>query len=184
MDDEERVRLFDLLYDAVGKRKIEEIHLVLGVKLQAVYRYLPNAKKRVIPNYRTAARIVEALKQKARHDDIIHFLDLAAGRMRETQKAYMSWRGKPLKSMTQRRHDTEIIDQASSQKADWRESLREALNNAGCYISSVPEDSEEAILHVLNILNYIRRPEPTKEMKADSIEKGLRKLYGFLIENV
>jgi hypothetical protein len=104
--------------------------------------------------------------------------------MRETQKAYISWREKPLKSITQRRHDYEIIDQASSQKADWRESLREALNNAGCCISSVPEDTGRAILHVLNILNYIRRPEPTKEMKAHSIEKGLRKLYGFLIESV
>ena len=99
----------------------------------------------MVPNYNTAAKIVGALREKARHDDIIHFLDLAAGRMREAQKAYISWK-KPLKSITQRRHDYEIIDQASSQRADWRESLREALNNAGCDISSVPEDSEEVIL--------------------------------------
>lgn len=103
----------------------------------------------MVPNYNTAAKIVEALREKARHDNIIHSLDLAAGRMREAQKAYISWKRKPLKSITQRRHDYEIIDQASSQRADWRESLREALNNAGCDISSVPrarEDSEEVIL--------------------------------------
>jgi hypothetical protein len=92
LGDNEKLRLFDLLYDAVGKRKPEEIRLALGIKLQAVYRYLPNAKKRVIPNYQTTAKIVAALEKKARLSDVIPFLDLAAERMRQAHEAYVRWR--------------------------------------------------------------------------------------------
>jgi hypothetical protein len=92
LGDDERSRLFDLLYDVVGKRKPEEISLALGVKLQAVYRYFQKSKRRVVPNYRTAAKIVKALIERAEKDDVISFLDLAAERMRGVHYAYIQWR--------------------------------------------------------------------------------------------
>jgi hypothetical protein len=62
--------------------------------------------------------------------------------------------------------------------------LIEALASAGFPLSSVPERCEEAIVCAINILNYTRRPEPTKEMKRKAVEDGLGKLCSFFMENI
>lgn len=194
LGDDERSRLFDLLYDVVGKRKPEEISLALGVKLQAVYRYFQQSRRRVVPNYRTAAKIIRALMERAENDVAISFLDLAAERMRGAHYAYVQWRRKiaseaplfpykPLERITHRRRLYDIFEE-DSHNPDWRDSLIGALTSAGFPLSSVPERCEEAIASTIKILNYARQPEPTKEMKRRAVEEGLGKLYSFFIEYV
>ena len=194
LGDDERLRLFDLLYDVVGKRKPEEISLALGVKLQAVYRYFQQSKRRVVPNHRTAAKIIKALTEKAENDDVISFLDLAAERMRRAHHAYIQWRRKiasetslfPYKSLERITHRRRLYDifEENSHNPDWRDSLIGALTSAGFPLSSVPERCEEAIVRTINILNYTRRQEPTKEMKRKAVEEGLGKLHSFFMEDI
>lgn len=193
LSDDERLHLFDLLYDVIGKRKPEEISLALNIKPQAAYRYFHQSKRRVVPNYRTSAKIIKALMKRTKNDEVISFLDVAAERMRGAHRAYIQWRRKtasetflllykPLERIKHCRSPSGIFE--NSNDLDWRDSMVEALTSAGFPISSVPERCEEAIVLVINILNYTRRPEPTKEMKGRAVEKGLEKLNSFLMEDI
>jgi hypothetical protein len=193
LGDNEKLRLFDLLYDVVGKRKPEGIQLALEIKLQAVYRYLPNAKKRVIPNHQTTAKIIVALEKKAKLSDVIPFLDLAAERMREAHEAYVRWRKKAepgvsqhfQKLMLQNARQYNVFYQPGVPRAyEWRVMLIEALSRTGFSIASVPDYCEEGIWHVLCVLNYVRRLEPTEEMRKNRIEEGIESLRRFFNEEI
>jgi len=88
---EERLQLFDMLCDAVQKRIPERVSLELGIKRPNVYPYMKGRKKRLVPNARTTAKIINVLRKKGRNQAVLPILTPAIERMRISAKVYQKW---------------------------------------------------------------------------------------------
>lgn len=88
---DERLRLFDMLCDAIQKRIPERVSMELGIKRPNVYPYMKSRKKRLVPSAETTAKILNVLRYKAHNQAVLPILEPAVERMRILAKTYQNW---------------------------------------------------------------------------------------------
>jgi len=75
-----RLKLFNVLCEAVEKRPLERIWLETGIRKTDLYRYLPKSKSRkggLVPSPKTTVKIIRALLRCSRTETVVRILDQA-----------------------------------------------------------------------------------------------------------
>jgi hypothetical protein len=104
---DERLRLFDILCDDVGRRIPERVSMELEIKRPNVYPYMKSRKKRLVPNAETTAKIINVLRCRACNQAVLPILEAAIERMRISARAYQNWM-KVMKSLNSPFSEAEI----------------------------------------------------------------------------
>lgn len=89
---EERLRLFDVLCEAVQKRIPERVSQELKISKPNVYPFMKGREKRHVPNSETTAKIVGVLRQKGYDQAILPILKPAIERMLRKALIYENWK--------------------------------------------------------------------------------------------
>ena len=89
-----RLRLFEELFEAAGKRPLEKIWLATGIRKTDLYRYLPKTKSKrggLAPSPANTVKIIRALLSHGRTEFVVETLDDAAMELRRSFQIYFLW---------------------------------------------------------------------------------------------
>jgi hypothetical protein len=89
-----RLKLFEELYEAVGKRPLEKIWLATGIRKTDLYRYLPKTKSKrggLAPSPANTVKLIRALIDNGRAEFVVNILDVAAEELRKSFQIYFLW---------------------------------------------------------------------------------------------
>lgn len=89
-----RLRLFNELYQAVGKRPLEKIWMATGIRKTDLYRYLPKSKSKrggLAPSPANTVKIIRALLRHGGAELVVKLLDGPAMELRRSFQIYFLW---------------------------------------------------------------------------------------------
>ena len=90
----DRLKLFEELYESVGKRPLEKISMRTHIRKTDLYRYLPKTKSKrggLAPSPANTVKIIRALLVRGHAKFVVTMLDDPAMKLRKSFQKYFFW---------------------------------------------------------------------------------------------